>query len=100
MAGIWILIFLSLFSTGLVSLVFLKGRNLLVVLMSFELMFFSVGLAFIYFSLLSFDFKGFVYAIVLLAVAAGEAAVGLSITMLVFKKNGSIKVNDFNRVKY
>ena len=63
-------------------------------------MFFSVGLAFIFYSVLLFDFKGFIYALVLLAVAAGESAVGLAIIMMVFKRNGTIKINAFNVVKY
>ena len=100
MASFWVLIFITLFSAGLVSFFFLRKKNLLIVLMSFELMFFAVGVAFIYYSIISFDFKGLIYALVLLSVAAGEAAVGLAIIMMLFKRTGSIKVNDFRYVKF
>jgi NADH-quinone oxidoreductase subunit K len=68
--------------------------------MAFELMFFAVGVGFIYYSWLFSDFKGYVYAIVLLAVAASEAAVGLSLVMLMHKTQGTIQLNEFTIVKH
>ena len=68
--------------------------------MSLELMFFSIGLGFIYFSWVFCDFKGYIYALILLALAAAEAAVGLSITMLAFKRMGSINLKEFVNVKF
>lgn len=100
MNSTWILIFSVLFSTGLTSLLFLKNRNLLICLLSLELMFFSLGVAFVVYSAFSLNFDGCIYAIVLLAVTAGESAVGLSLIMLMHKTSGTIQLNEFSTVKY
>jgi NADH-quinone oxidoreductase subunit K len=68
--------------------------------MAFELMFFALGIGFIYYATLFLDFKGYIYAIVLLALAASEAAVGLSLVILMFKSRGSINLNEFTIIKF
>jgi len=98
--SLWILIFVNLFSVGLTSLLFLKNRNFLIVLLSLELMFFSLGIGFIYYATLFVDFKGYIYALILLAVSAGESAVGLSLVMLMHRTRGTIQLNEFSTVKY
>ena len=98
--SLWILVFVNLFSVGLTSLLFLRNRNFLIVLLSLELMFFSLGVAFIFYSTVFVDFKGYIYALVLLAVSAGESAVGLSLVMLMYKTRGTIQLNEFGIVKY
>jgi NADH-quinone oxidoreductase subunit K len=82
------------------SLLFLKNRNILICLLSLELLFFSLGIGFIAYSAFSLNYEGCIYAAVLLAVSAGESAVGLSLVMLMYKTSGTIQLNEFSTVKY
>lgn len=73
---------------------------MLICLLSLEMLFFSLGIGFTAYAFFSLNFDGYIYAIVLLAVSAGETAVGLSIIMLMFKTSGTIQLNEFSTVKY
>ena len=63
-------------------------------------MFFSIGVGFIFYATLFLDFKGYIYALILLAVSAAESAVGLSLIMLMHRTRGTIQLNEFGAVKY
>lgn len=87
-----------LFGIGMCG-VCLNQRNLLVILMSIELMLLSTTLNFIAFSIYWNNISGQVFAIFILTIAAAESAIGLAIFVTFFKNNKSINVEDLNTLK-
>lgn len=79
--------------------IFLNRKNIIIILMSIELMLLSVNMNFIAFSHFSGDLAGQVFVFFILTVAAAEAAIGLAILMLVFRQRQSISVSDMNTLK-
>ncbi len=78
---------------------FLNRRNLIVILMSLELMLLSVNINFVAFSRYLDDVNGQVFVFFILTVAASEAAIGLAILVTMFRKRQSIDVNDLDKLK-
>ena len=87
-----------LFAMGVMGLI-ANRKNLIIMLMSIELILLSVNLNFVAFSAFLHDLVGQVFAMFVLTVAAGEAAIGLAILVIYFRGRGTIAVDDVNRMK-
>jgi NADH-quinone oxidoreductase subunit K len=79
--------------------IFLNRKNVIVILMSIELILLSVNLNFVAFSSWLDDLTGQVFAMFVLTVAAAEAAIGLAIVVIYFRNRGSIEVEDISTLK-
>ncbi|WP_160121022.1 NADH-quinone oxidoreductase subunit NuoK [Rhodovarius lipocyclicus] len=79
--------------------IFLNRKNVIVILMSIELILLSVNLNFVAFSSRLDDLAGQVFAMLILTVAAAEAAIGLAILVIYFRNRGSIEVEDISTLK-
>ena len=79
--------------------IFLNRKNVIVILMSIELILLSVNLNFVAFSSWLDDLTGQIFAMFVLTVAAAEAAIGLAILVVFFRNRGSIAVEDVNMMK-
>ena len=87
-----------LFTLGIFG-IFLNRKNVIVILMSIELILLAVNINFVAFSTLLGDIVGQVFALLVLTVAAAEAAIGLAILVVYFRNRGSIAVEDINLMK-
>ena len=79
--------------------IFLNRKNVIVILMAIELILLSVNINLVAFSAFRHDMVGQVFAMFVLTVAAGEAAIGLAILVIYFRGRGTIAVDDVNRMK-
>ncbi len=87
-----------LFSLGIFG-IFVNRKNVIVILMSVELMLLAVNINFVAFSVELEDLVGQVFAMFVLTVAAAEAAIGLAILVIYFRNRGSIAVEDIHMLK-
>jgi NADH-quinone oxidoreductase subunit K len=87
-----------LFTFGIAGII-LNRKNIIVILMSVELILLSVNLNFVAFSAQLGDLTGQVFALFVLTVAAAEAAIGLAILVTFYRNRGSIAVDDINSLK-
>ena len=87
-----------LFTIGIFG-IFLNRKNVIVILMSIELMLLAVNINFVAFSTQLSDLVGQVFTMFVLTVAAAEAAIGLAILVCFFRNRGSIEVEDVNVMK-
>jgi NADH-quinone oxidoreductase subunit K len=87
-----------LFTLGVFG-IFLNRKNVIIILMSIELMLLAVNINLVAFSAHLGDLTGQVFAMFVLTVAAAEAAIGLAILVVYFRNRGSIAVEDINRLK-
>lgn len=87
-----------LFTLGIFG-IFLNRKNVIVILMSIELMLLAVNINLVAFSAFNRDLVGQVFALFVLTVAAAEAAIGLAIVVVYFRNRGSIAVSDINMMK-
>jgi NADH-quinone oxidoreductase subunit K len=87
-----------LFSLAIAG-IFMNRKNLIVLLMSIELMLLAVNVNFVAFSYYLNDLAGQVFVFFILTVAAAEAAIGLAILVIVFRNRGTINVQDLNEMK-
>ena len=87
-----------LFTIGVVG-IFLNRKNIIIILMSIELILLAVNLNFVAFSSYLGDLVGQVFALFVLTVAAAEAAIGLAILVVYFRNRGTIAVEDVNLMK-
>ena len=87
-----------LFTLGLFG-VFLNRKNIIIILMSIELMLLAVNINMVAFSAELQDLVGQVFAMFILTVAAAEAAIGLAILVTYYRNRGSIAVEDVNLMK-
>ena len=87
-----------LFTLGIFG-IFLNRKNIIVILMSVELMLLAVNINLVAFSTHLGDMTGQVFAMLVLTVAAAEAAIGLAILVVYFRNRGSIAVEDINLMK-
>lgn len=87
-----------LFTLGIFG-IFLNRKNVIIILMSIELMLLSVNINLVAFSAHLGDLAGQVFALLILTVAAAEAAIGLAILVVFFRNRGSIAVEDVNIMK-
>ena len=87
-----------LFTLGTLG-IFLNRKNVIIILMSIELMLLAVNINLVAFSIYLNDIVGQVYALLVLTVAAAEAAIGLAVLVVFFRNRGSIAVQDINLMK-
>ena len=87
-----------LFGMGVLGMI-ANRKNLIIMLMSIELILLAVNINFVAFSAYLHDLVGQVFAMFVLTVAAGEAAIGLAILVIYFRGRGTIAVDDANRMK-
>jgi len=87
-----------LFMLGIFG-IFLNRKNVIVILMSVELILLSVTLNLVAFSSQLGDLTGQVFAMLILTVAAAEAAIGLAIVVVYFRNRGTIEVEDLSTLK-
>jgi len=87
-----------LFTLGVLG-IFLNRKNVIVILMSVEMMLLAVNLNLVAFSTHLHDLVGQIFAMIILTVAAAEAAIGLAILVVYFRNRGSIRVEDINMMK-
>lgn len=79
--------------------IFINRKNIIILLMSVELMLLAVNMNFIAFSYYLNDTAGQVFVFFILTVAAAEAAIGLAILIVLFRKRHSINVDDISEMK-
>jgi NADH-quinone oxidoreductase subunit K len=87
-----------LFTLGILG-IFVNRKNVIVILMSIELMLLAVNINLVAFSAHLGDLVGQVFAMLVLTVAAAEAAIGLAIVVVYYRNRGSIAVEDINMMK-
>ncbi len=87
-----------IFAIGIFG-IFLNRKNVIIILMSIELMLLAVNINLVAFSTHLNDMVGQVFALFVLTVAAAEAAIGLAILVCVFRNRGTIDVEDVNVMK-
>ncbi|BDW82729.1 NADH-quinone oxidoreductase subunit K [Erythrobacter sp. Dej080120_24] len=87
-----------LFVLGVLG-IFLNRKNVIVILMAVELILLSVNINLVAFSAFMQDLVGQVFAMMVLTVAAAEAAIGLAILVIYYRGRGTIAVDDVNRMK-
>ena len=86
------------FSLGVFG-IFLNRKNVIIILMSVELILLAVNINLVAFSVFLNDLVGQVFALIILTVAAAEAAIGLAILVVYFRNRGTIAVDDINMMK-
>jgi NADH-quinone oxidoreductase subunit K len=87
-----------LFTLGILG-IFLNRKNVIVILMCVELMLLAVNINLVAFSAFQGNIVGQVFAMLVLTVAAAEAAIGLAILVVYFRNRGTIAVEDINSMK-
>jgi NADH-quinone oxidoreductase subunit K len=87
-----------LFTLGIFG-IFLNRKNVIVILMSIELILLAVNINLVAFSTHLNDIVGQVFALLVLTVAAAEASIGLAILVVFFRNRGSIAVEDINMMR-
>jgi NADH-quinone oxidoreductase subunit K len=96
--GHYLVVAAMLFTIGVLG-IFVNRKNIIVILMSIELILLAVNINFVAFSSYLHDLVGQVFALFILTVAAAEAAIGLAILVVYFRNRGTIAVEDVNLMK-
>ena len=87
-----------IFSIGVIG-IFLNRKNIIVILMNIELLLLGVNINLVSFSIFLNDLSGQIFTLFILTVAAAEAAIGLAIIVIYYRKTGTIRVDDINSLK-
>ena len=87
-----------IFTIGIIG-IFLNRKNVIIILMSIELILLAVNINLVSFSIYLQNLIGQVFAMFILTVAAAEAAVGLAIIVIYYKNRGSINVEQISSLK-
>ena len=87
-----------IFSLGMIGIL-LNRKNVIVILMSIELILLAVNVNLVSFSIFLQDIVGQVFTMLILTIAAAEAAIGLAIIVIYYRKTGTIRVEDINSLK-
>ena len=87
-----------IFAIGLAG-VFLNRKNIIVILMSIELILLAVNINLVSFSMYSNDITGQIFSLFILTVAAAEAAIGLAIIVVYYRNAGTIRVEEIDKLK-
>tara|TARA_Y100001970_G_scaffold293877_1_gene444179 strand:+ start:11366 stop:11677 length:312 start_codon:yes stop_codon:yes gene_type:complete len=87
-----------IFSLGMIG-IFLNRKNVIVILMSIELILLAVNINLVSFSIFLQDIVGQIFTMLILTVAAAEAAIGLAIIVSYYRNKGSIRVEEINQMK-
>ena len=96
--GHYLVVSAILFVIGVLG-IFINRRNSIIIMMAIELILLAVNINLVAFSAYLGDVVGQVFAMFVLTVAAGEAAIGLAILVIFFRGRGNIAVDDANRMK-
>jgi NADH-quinone oxidoreductase subunit K len=96
--GHYLVVAAMLFTIGVLG-IFVNRKNVIVILMSIELILLAVNINFVAFSSYLHDLVGQVFALFILTVAAAEAAIGLAILVVYYRNRGTIAVEDVNLMK-
>ena len=96
--GTYLTLAAILFTIGIFG-IFLNRKNIIIILMSIELMLLAVNINLVACSSFLGDIVGQVFALLVLTVAAGEAAIGLAILVVYFRNRGGIEVEDVSQMK-
>ena len=87
-----------IFIIGIIG-IFLNRKNIIIILMSIELILLAVNINLVSFSIFTQDLTGQIFTMFILTVAAAEAAIGLAIIVVYYRNKGSIRVEDINSLK-
>ena len=87
-----------IFTIGVIG-IFLNRKNVIVILMSIELILLAVNINLISFSIFSGDIVGHIFTMLILTVAAAEAAIGLAIIVVYYRNAGTIRVEEIENLK-
>ena len=96
--GHYLVVSAILFVIGVLG-IFINRRNIIIIMMAIELILLAVNINLVAFSAYLGDVVGQVFAMFVLTVAAGEAAIGLAILVIFFRGRGNIAVDDANLMK-
>jgi NADH-quinone oxidoreductase subunit K len=94
----YLVLSLILFTIGMIGVI--VRRNAIVILMSLELMFNAAGINLVAFAKAMEQFSGQVFAIFIITIAAGEAAVGLAIIIAMFRNKQTVQVDEVSIMKW
>ena len=96
--GHYLILAATIFTIGVVG-IFLNRKNIIVILMSIELILLAVNINLVAFSIYMNDLVGQIFTLFILTVAAAEAAIGLAIIVIYYRNKGSIRVEDIHGMK-
>ena len=96
--GHYLILGVVIFSIGIIG-IFLNRKNVIVILMSIELILLAVNINLVSFSIFTNDLTGQIFAMFVLTVAAAEAAIGLAIIVVYYRNKGTIRVEEINSLK-
>jgi len=94
----YLLLATVIFVIGIIG-IFLNRKNVIIILMSIELILLAVNINLVSFSIFGQDITGQIFTMFILTVAAAEAAIGLAIIVVYYRNKGSIRVEDINSLK-
>ena len=94
----YLLLAATIFVIGVIG-IFLNRKNVIIILMSIELILLAVNINLVSFSIFKQDLTGQIFAMFILTVAAAEAAIGLAIIVVYYRNKGSIRVEDISSLK-
>ena len=96
--GHYLFLAATIFIIGVTG-IFLNRKNVIIILMSIELILLAVNINLVSFSIFTQDLTGQIFTMFILTVAAAEAAIGLAIIVVYYRNKGSIRVEDINSLK-
>jgi len=96
--GHYLILAAIIFTIGVVG-IFLNRKNVIIILMSIELILLAVNINLVSFSIFTQDLTGQIFTMFILTVAAAEAAIGLAIIVAYYRNKGSIRIEDINSFK-
>ena len=96
--GHYLILGAVIFSIGVIG-IFLNRKNIIVILMSIELILLSININLVAFSIFLGDLVGQVFTLFILTVAAAEAAIGLAIIVVYYRNSGTIRVEEIDQLK-
>ena len=94
----YLIVAAAVFTIGVLG-IFLNRRNVILMLMAIELILLAVNINLVAFSVYQGNVTGQVFAMLVLTVAAAEAAIGLAILVVYFRNRGTVEVEDINAMK-
>ena len=96
--GHYLILAATIFTIGVVG-IFLNRKNIIVILMSIELILLAVNINLVSFSIYMNDIVGQIFTLFILTVAAAEAAIGLAIIVVYYRNSGTIRVEEIDKLK-
>ena len=96
--GHYLILAAIIFTIGVIG-IFLNRKNVIIILMSIELILLAVNINLVSFSIFSQDLTGQIFTMFILTVAAAEAAIGLAIIVAYYRNRGSIRIEDISSLK-